>query len=86
MSKVKYHISRDFMTFGVEFQLLGGFGVGIAFWDARPMEMMIIVPFYSALGGFGIMLKTIGFHWFIRCGGGCCGNVTATLIDFSKII
>ena len=56
--KLKYHISRDFMTFGVEFQFLGGFGVGIAFWDARSMKMMIIVPFYSALGGFGIMLKT----------------------------
>ena len=54
--KVKCHISRDFMTFGVEFQFLGGFGVGIAFWDARSMKMMIIVPFYSALGGFGIML------------------------------
>ena len=52
------------MTFWVEFQFLGGFGVGIAFWDARPMEMMIIVPFYSALGGFGIMLKTFVFHWF----------------------
>ena len=64
--KVKYHISRDFMTFGVEFQFLGGFGVGIAFWDARPMEMMIIVPFYSALGGFGIMLETFVFHWFYQ--------------------
>ena len=64
--KVKYHISRDFVTFGVEFQFLGGFRVGIAFWDARPMEMMIIVPFYSALGGFGIMLKTFVFHWFYQ--------------------
>ena len=59
--KVKYHIPRDFMTFGVGFQFLGGFGVGIAFWDARSMKMMIIVPFYSALGGFGIMLKN---YWF----------------------
>ena len=64
--KVKCHISRDSMTFVVGFQLLGGFGVGIAFWDARSMKMMIIVPFYSALGGFGIMLKTIGFPWFYQ--------------------
>ena len=64
--KVKCHISRGFMTFVVEFQFLGGFCVGIAFWDARSMKMMIIVPFYSALGGFGIMLKTIGFPRFYQ--------------------
>ena len=64
--KVKCNISRDFMTFAVGFQFLGGFGAGIAFWDARPMKMMIIVPFYSALGGFGIMLKTFVSHWFYQ--------------------
>ena len=54
------------MTFGVEFQFLGGFGVGIGVWDAGSMKMMIVVRFYSALGGFGVMLKTNGFHWFYQ--------------------
>ncbi len=64
------------MTFGVEFQFLGGFGVGIAFWDARPMEMMIIVPFYSALGGFGIMLKTFVFIGLSGVEEGAAATVT----------
>ena len=57
--KVKYHISRDPMTSGVGLQFLGGFGVRIAFWDAKSMKVMIIVRFDSALGGSGIMLKTL---------------------------
>ena len=44
---------------------MDGSNVEIAFWDAESVKMMIIVPFYHVLGGFGIMLKTIVNEWFL---------------------
>ena len=57
--RVKLHITRDPMSFQVEFPFLDEIDVEITCWDARSMEMMIMAPVYDVLDGSGVMLKSL---------------------------